>query len=111
MAKPALGRGLGALLGGASGKPATPASVPITASHVEVENGERIQNVALERIRPSPFQPRKDFSKEALQELADSIKAQGVIQPLIVRERNGQFELIAGERRWRAAQLLGLKEV
>ncbi len=111
MAKPALGRGLGALLGGASGKPATPASVPITASHVEVEHGERIQNVALERIRPSPFQPRKDFSKEALQELADSIKAQGVIQPLIVRERYGQFELIAGERRWRAAQLLGLKEV
>jgi ParB family chromosome partitioning protein len=98
-------------LGGASGKPATPAAVPITPSRAEIEDGERIQNVALERIRPSPFQPRKDFSKEALQELADSIKAQGVIQPLIVRERNGQFELIAGERRWRAAQLLGLKEV
>ena len=111
MAKPALGRGLGALLGGASGKPATPAPIEITTSHVEAASGERIQNVTLERIRPSPFQPRKDFSREALQELADSIKAQGVIQPLIGRERNGQFELIAGERRWRAAQLLGLREV
>ena len=112
MAKPALGRGLGALLGGAitSGRPATPASLPVAASEPAAE-GERVQNVALDCIRPSPFQPRKEFSAEALQELADSIKAQGVIQPLLVRERNGSFELIAGERRWRAAQLLGLKEV
>src|SRR5687768_18161452 len=111
MAKPALGRGLGALLGGAitSGRPAAPASLPIAAS--EPSDGERVQNLALDSIRPSPFQPRKEFSAEALQELAESIKAQGVIQPLIVRERNGGFELIAGERRWRAAQLLGLKEV
>jgi ParB family chromosome partitioning protein len=78
---------------------------------VEAPNGERIQNVALDRIRPSPFQPRREFAKEALQELADSIKAQGVIQPLIVRERGGAYELIAGERRWRAARLLGLSEV
>ncbi len=112
MAKPALGRGLGALLGGAStiGRPAAPVAVspPLEPA---AANGERVQNVALERIRPSPFQPRKDFSAEALQELADSIKAQGFIQPLIVRERSGNYELIAGERRWRAAQLLGLKEV
>ena len=65
----------------------------------------------LERIRPCPLQPRKDFSPEALRELADSIKEQGIVQPLIVRERNGHLELIAGERRWRAAQLLGLSEV
>jgi len=112
MAKPALGRGLGALLGGAitSGRPAAPASLPVAATEPAAD-GERVQNLALDRIRPSPFQPRKEFSAEALQELADSIKAQGVIQPLIVRERNGGFELIAGERRWRAAQLLGLKEV
>ena len=76
-----------------------------------VQNGERVQHVALGRIRPSPFQPRKDFSTEALQELADSIKAQGFIQPLILRARSGNYELIAGERRWRAAQLLGLAEV
>ena len=112
MAKPALGRGLGALLGGAitSGRPAAPASLSVAASEA-APDGEGVQNLALGCIRPSPFQPRKEFSAEGLQELADSIKAQGVIQPLIVRERNGSFELIAGERRWRAAQLLGLKEV
>jgi ParB family chromosome partitioning protein len=65
----------------------------------------------LDAIRPCPLQPRKDFAPEALQELADSIRAQGIIQPLIVRERDGGFELIAGERRWRAAQLAGLKEL
>jgi ParB family chromosome partitioning protein len=57
------------------------------------------------------LQPRKDFAVEALQELADSIKEQGIIQPLIVRLKDGFLELIAGERRWRAAQLAGLKEV
>ena len=72
---------------------------------------ERVQRVALDRIRPCPFQPRKDFSPETLRELADSIKEQGIVQPLIVRERDGYLELIAGERRWRAAQLLGLAEV
>src|SRR4029077_13743253 len=73
--------------------------------------GERVQHLALDRIRACPFQPRKDFAPEALQELADSIRAQGVIQPLLVRQKEGFFELIAGERRWRAAQLLGLKEI
>ncbi len=75
------------------------------------DNRERVQRLALDRIRPCPFQPRKEFAPEALQELADSIKEQGIIQPLIVRERGGFFELIAGERRWRAAQLIGLKEI
>ena len=70
-----------------------------------------MERVALDRIRPCSFQPRKKFSDEALRELADSIKEQGIVQPLIVRERNGFFELIAGERRWRASQLLGLAEV
>ena len=65
----------------------------------------------LDRIRPCPLQPRKEFSAEALRELADSIREQGIVQPLIVRERGGYFELIAGERRWRAAQLLNLPEV
>ena len=72
---------------------------------------ERVQRVALDRVRPCPLQPRKDFSSDALRELADSIKEQGIVQPLIVREREGHLELIAGERRWRAAQLLGLTEV
>jgi ParB family chromosome partitioning protein len=67
--------------------------------------------VAIQRVHPSSLQPRKDFPAEALQELADSIREKGVLQPLIARPRGGDFELIAGERRWRAAQLLGLTEV
>jgi ParB family chromosome partitioning protein len=114
MAKPALGRGLGALLGESPiARPPVPApvsnTVPGAASATDPR--ERVQRVALDRIRPCPFQPRKDFSPEALRELADSIKEQGIVQPLIVRERDGYLELIAGERRWRAAQLLGLAEV
>lgn len=114
MAKPALGRGLGALLGGAPapGKPASPAPVSaVPAPAPVIDSRERVQRVALDRIRPCPLQPRKDFSPEALRELADSIKEQGIVQPLIVRERNAHLELIAGERRWRAAQLLGISEV
>jgi len=116
MAKPALGRGLGALLGGTPtlGNPPQPA-VPTSANHTPapapvIDTRERVQRVPLDRIRPCSFQPRKDFSPEALRELADSIKEQGIVQPLIVRERNDHFELIAGERRWRAAQLAGLTE-
>ncbi len=67
--------------------------------------------MALDRVQPCPYQPRKDFTAESLQELADSIKAQGIIQPLVVRAKGDRFELIAGERRWRASQLAGLKEV
>ena len=111
MAKPALGRGLGALLGGSptSAKPTIPASATPTVPTVEA--GERVRRLSLEQVRPCPFQPRKDFSVEALQELADSIREQGILQPLIVRARDNYFELIAGERRWRAAQIAGLKEV
>jgi ParB family chromosome partitioning protein len=109
MSKPALGRGLGALLGGnpslSQPGPAAPASAAVSDSH------DRVQRVPLSRIRPSALQPRKEFAPEALQELADSIREQGIVQPLIVRERGGFFELIAGERRWRAAQLLNLPEV
>jgi ParB family chromosome partitioning protein len=73
--------------------------------------GDGIRRLPTSQIHPCPFQPRKEFSEESLRELADSIKEQGVVQPLIVRQRGGEFELIAGERRWRAAQLLGLAEV
>jgi ParB family transcriptional regulator, chromosome partitioning protein len=117
MAKPALGRGLGALLGGSPiAKP--PGSAPLIPQLTTVpapppagDTRERVQRVALDRIQPCPFQPRKSFPPDTLRELADSIKEQGVVQPLIVREHNGRLELIAGERRWRAAQLLGLAEV
>ena len=116
MAKPALGRGLGALLGGNPvltqpvPAPAAPALSPVVPPPAP-DARERVQRVPLDRIRPCPLQPRKDFSAEALRELADSIREQGIVQPLIVRERGGFFELIAGERRWRAAQLLQLAEV
>jgi ParB family chromosome partitioning protein len=112
MAKPALGRGLGALLGGNPPvvKPPPQSANPVSPTPAE-DLREHVEKVPLAKIRPCPFQPRKDFSPEALQELADSIREQGIVQPLIVRDKGGHFELIAGERRWRAAQLLNLPEV
>jgi ParB family transcriptional regulator, chromosome partitioning protein len=116
MAKPVLGRGLGALFSSAppalqpTPDPFQPTVVPpLTAATVDAR--ERIQKVPVTRIQPCPFQPRKDFSEESLKELASSIKEQGIVQPLIVRTRGDLFELIAGERRWRAAQMIGLTEV
>jgi len=116
MSKPALGRGLGALLGGSPVlAPTAPAPVihplPSPARLPVPDARDRVQRVPLDRIRPCPLQPRKDFSPESLRELADSIREQGIVQPLVVRDRNGFYELIAGERRWRAAQLLNLPEV
>ncbi len=114
MAKPALGRGLGALLGGnpVAIAPAPAPSIPQPITPLPApDNRERVLRVPLAKIRPSALQPRKEFSDEALRELADSIREQGIVQPLIVRERDGFFELIAGERRWRASQLINLPEV
>ena len=112
MSKSALGRGLGALLGGPiSSPPPAPAPSAQPAAPAVPDAGERVQNVPLTKIRPSALQPRKQFSEESLKELADSIREQGIVQPLIVRPRGEFFELIAGERRWRAATLLNLPEV
>lgn len=132
MSKPALGRGLGALLGGspaiAKPAPVTPSpvitestntthiSVPATTPHAVIPapapvSRDTVRRVSVGQVKPCSFQPRKDFPPEALQELADSIKEQGIVQPLIVRPQGSNFELIAGERRWRAAQLAGLTEV
>lgn len=94
MAKAALGKGLSALMGNAAG---------LAAPEPAVERGEVIRQIARAQIVPSPLQPRKIFRPEELQELVDSIREKGVIQPLIVRQVNGKYELIAGERRWRAA--------
>jgi ParB family chromosome partitioning protein len=101
MARSGLGKGLGALIG-------LPA---IAATGDAAESGERVHQVSLGSIVPSPLQPRKDFNREALQELIDSIRQHGIIQPLILRQAGARFELIAGERRWRAAQELGLATV
>lgn len=103
MAKAALGKGLGALI---STKPASPLVSPTPV----VESGERVQLVPLSRIVPSPFQPRTVFRDDHIDELVSSIKEHGIIQPLIVRMRGDQMELIAGERRWRASQKVGLAE-
>lgn len=75
----------------------------------EEKNGE--QMVKLSKIEPNREQPRKHFGEEELQELADSIKQFGVLQPLLVKKNGDYYEIIAGERRWRAAKLAGLKEV
>src|SRR5437763_13649197 len=101
MARSGLGKGLGALIG-------TPA---IPAPRDGADPGERVHQIELASIIPSALQPRKDFQREALQELVDSIRQHGIIQPLIVRQSGARFELIAGERRFRAAQEIGLATV
>jgi ParB family chromosome partitioning protein len=98
-AKTGLGRGLGALIG----------SRPVPRP--EPESGEKIHQLDLVSITRSPLQPRKEFAPDALRELVDSIRQHGIIQPLIVRQIDGRYELIAGERRWRAAQEIGLIQV
>jgi len=97
MAKSGLGKGLGALI---SVSPALRATNP--------DAGERVQQISLASIVPSPLQPRREFAREALEELVESIRQRGIIQPLIVRPVFDTFELIAGERRWRAAKEVGL---
>ena len=83
-----------------------------TSSAVKTEVVKKVeQTLNINRIEPNKNQPRKEFNEDALQELADSIKQFGVIEPLVVVKRKGYYELIAGERRWRAARLAGLKEV
>ena len=94
-----LGKGLGALINTRVSSPA-----PL------VEEGERIQKIPLDRIIASPLQPRTEFREEELRELVDSIRERGIIQPLIVRLVAGKYELIAGERRLRASQEVGLSE-
>src|SRR4029077_7239536 len=103
MVKPGLGKGLSALIG----------SRPASAARPDGETvaGEKIHQVSLASVVPSPLQPRKDFAPDALQELVDSIRQHGIIQPLIVRQAGARLELIAGERRWRAAQEIGLATV
>lgn len=95
-----------------AGSSSAPSVVPHLTTPVPAPDlRERVQQVPLNRIQASPLQPRKDFPPDSLRELADSIREQGIVQPLLVRERNGFFELIAGERRWRAAQLAELSVV
>jgi len=103
-----LGKGLDALFGSTGSAPANP-STPPAAGSVEPKRG--ILTVAIENVAPNKSQPRKDFEPAALDELAASIKEHGLIQPILVRKRGAGYEIIAGERRWRACQKAGLKAV
>jgi len=96
-----LGRGISALLGGAA--PAPQETAP--------ETNLELRHIGVDQIERNPFQPRKDFDADALTELAASIKEHGVLQPLLVRELDGGFQLVAGERRWQAAKKAGLTAV
>src|SRR6516165_3707254 len=101
MARSGLGKGLGALIG-------TPA---VATARNGPDASERVHQLELTSIVPSALQPRKDFARDVLLELIESIRQHGIIQPLIVRRVGTRFELIAGERRWRAAQELGFETV
>lgn len=97
---------MGALLGSGAAPAVAPSPAAVSAPPTAL--GNAVEMIEIGRIQPCSFQPRKDFSQESLQELADSIREQGIVQPLIVRKAGDRYELIAGERRWRAAQLAGL---
>lgn len=125
--KKRLGRGIGSLLGGdtfneqnevqiienkAEQKTNLNTQKVTTTIENAVTDDKRVWQVAIDKIVPGIFQPRKHFNKEPLEELAQSIKQNGIIQPLTLRKRSsGGYEIIAGERRWRAAQIAGLHEV
>ncbi|MFA5177542.1 MAG: ParB/RepB/Spo0J family partition protein, partial [Candidatus Omnitrophota bacterium] len=94
MERRALGKGISAL---------------IPEKEVNVKN--EINYIQPDQIRPNPFQPREEFDQQHIEELAQSIKEKGVIQPLLVRRKGDYYELIAGERRLRACNMLGLKEI
>ncbi len=118
-----LGRGLDALLGDPASRKAPPpadegaadaTAAPAPAS--DADQGERVEQLGVERLQRGEYQPRSDMRKETLEELAASIAKQGIMQPIVVRPLSGKgagatYEIIAGERRWRAAQLAGLSKV
>ena len=102
--KARIGKGLDALIpsGGVN---------KTTEKPSKVADKDGVVNVKISKVEPNREQPRKNFDEDALQELAESIKQFGVLQPILVQERDDYYEIIAGERRWRAANIAGLKEV
>lgn len=110
--KSGLGKGLDSLIPSAGAKKSNPAKSEVK-KEVVVEKVVKKEEVMLKitEVEPSREQPRKNFNEDALLELADSIKQFGIIQPLIVQKQDDYYEIIAGERRWRAAKLAGLTEV
>lgn len=108
--KNGLGKGLDSLITNKVSKPAVK-EAPITSTSTSADkvNDAVFMNIA--KVEPNREQPRKKFDEDALLELSESIKQFGVLQPLLVQERDDYYEIIAGERRWRAAKLAGIKEV
>ncbi len=105
-----LGKGLDSLIPNKSDKPKVqPEKKEKKAENVKEETGEIM--VKINQVEPNRDQPRKDFDEDSLMELADSIKQFGILQPLIVKKKKDYYEIIAGERRWRAAKIAGVKEV
>jgi len=112
--KTRLGRGLGSLI--SSGTPAKPAPAHAApAAHAPAKEASDglpgYREVPMNLIEPNPYQPRKEFDPEALTELVESIRAEGLLQPIVVRAEGEKFQLIAGERRWRAFQQLKIKSI
>mgnify|MGYP005666808299 CR=1 FL=1 len=116
MKRKGLGRGLDALLGSAPTKQTGKAAEPLKAADMPIANAGpkdgKLVELPVEFMQRGKYQPRRDMHQEALQELADSIKAQGVMQPIVVRPvGDNKYEIIAGERRWRATQIAGLDKI
>jgi len=101
--KPVLGRNLSSML--------SKDTLRHAVEQVSGHDDSSLKKLPLDRIHPGPFQPRSVFEPQSLQELADSISEQGVIQPIVVRPAGDSFEILAGERRWRAAQMAGLQDI
>ena len=117
MTRNALGKGLSALIREPQPLPQPPAPVATVASGAGAATApapvprDGLAQIDIDLIDPSPYQPRTKFREEALEELARSIRTSGIVQPLVAREVSERYQLIAGERRWRAAQRAGLSRV
>lgn len=111
MAARGLGKGLDSLIPNALGETKTKKETAAKSKTETTEGKEPQTLVKITKVEPNREQPRKNFDEDALQELADSIKQFGLLQPILVQDRKDYYEIIAGERRWRAAKLAGLKEV
>lgn len=106
-----LGKGLDSLIPDTVGQAKTKENAVKDTGSVEEGKGEQGTLVKITMVEPNRKQPRKNFDEDSLQELADSIKQVGLIQPILVQNKKDHYEIIAGERRWRAAKLAGLKEI
>lgn len=98
-----LGKGLDALFGSAS--------IENNEDIEQIESNENLKSLKITEVEPNRDQPRKTFNQESLEELAESIKTYGIIQPIVVSKQNGYYAIVAGERRWRAAKIAGLEEI